>query len=111
MAVEYDDSDVQQLADELQHRDLLPSDVDRMFQKVLSEARVPAGDTSPEDRSAMLQRLGMNAYQLARVTGVPVQTVISFTEGRNPGPLLEGPLKKAAAIAKKAKAQREAYGD
>ncbi len=75
---DYDDSDVQQLADELQHRDLLPSDVDRLFQKVLNEAHVPAGDTSPEDRSQMLQRLGMDAYALARLTGVPVQTVISF---------------------------------
>lgn len=104
------ESGVERLTAELEERSLLPSDRDRVFQKVLNEAAVPDEDTSDSDRQNMLQRLGMTSHQLASVTGVPAQVIERFIRGRNPGPLFTPSLKKAASIARKAREQQEAYG-
>ena len=103
MAVEYDDSDVQALSEELQHRDLRPDDAHRLTAKAISEHAPVVCDVPTEDAQHMLRRLHMTAHELSMVTGVPLSSIENFVSGQSKGnDQLLGPiLKRAATVAAK----------
>jgi hypothetical protein len=90
--------------DDLEHRGEAPpteAEAKRILQLAVNEHRPVNEVPSDEDRSQMLNRLGLTAYQLSDIVGVPVSSIENFVSLRWSGSdsILGAVLRKVASIA------------